>query len=427
MYSVLQKFIALLLFSISIFLSALCLWSGLEHIVLQTPAYTPRGKLTRQKELQYSAADLGVNKKTGTPPSSLHATAACLLDADSGRVLFNKEADKKLPMASTTKIMTCILAIESGKLGETVTFSSYAASMPDVQLNARTGESFLLKDLLYSLMLESHNDTAVAIAEHVGGSVEGFAEKMNQKAEELGLTDTHFVTPNGLDAEGHYTTAKELCLIAAYAIQNPTFCEIIRKKAHSFSSTNKHRSFRVTNHDAFLSSYSGAIGIKTGFTGDAGYCFCGAAKRDGITLISSVLASGWPPHKSYKWVDTRKLMNYGFANYALANMPESPALEKLPIYNGRETLLPLKRSTPAKEKRLLLTGNDTIHIQYELPESINAPIRAGDIIGYENYFLGDSLLQSIPLAAAREIKEADAPYMASLLHHLFFCSALTSS
>lgn len=426
MYSVLQKVISSILFIISIFLSSLCLWNGLEQVVLQTPAFTPRDSLSPQKELHYTAADLGVKGKTGAAPSSLHATAACLLDADSGRILFNKDADKKLPMASTTKIMTCILAIELGNLEDTVTFSSYAASMPDVQLNARTGESFLLKDLLYSLMLESHNDTAVAIAEHIGGSVEGFAEKMNQKAAELGLTSTHFVTPNGLDADEHYTTAKELCLIAAYAIQNPTFCEIIRKKAHSFSSTNKHRSFRVRNHDAFLTSYSGAIGIKTGFTGKAGYCFCGAAKRNGITLISSVLASGWPPHKTYKWVDTRKLMNYGFANFAEATMPDMPALEKLPIYNGRETVLPLKRSTPARETKLLLTGNDTLDIKYELPESINAPIRSGDIVGYENYYLGDTLLQSIPLAAAREIKEADAPYMVSLLFHLYFSTALTS-
>ncbi|MCH5266700.1 MAG: D-alanyl-D-alanine carboxypeptidase [Lachnospiraceae bacterium] len=419
MYSVLQKIIGTILFSVSIFLASVSLWSGLNTMVLQTPAFMPRESIAPQKTVQYHAKELGVTGKGKSTPSSLYANGACLLDADSGRVLFQKNADKKLPMASTTKIMTCIIALEQGNLKDTVTFSSYAASMPDVQLNARSGESFLLKDLLYSLMLESHNDTAVAIAEHIGGSVEGFAEKMNQKAAELGLTNTHFVTPNGLDADGHYTTAKELCLIAAYAVQNETFCKIIRTKSHSFSSKNKRRTFRATNKDAFLTSYSGAIGIKTGFTGDAGYCFCGAARRNGITLISSVLASGWPPHKTYKWADTRKLMNYGFANFTNATLPEAPTLEKLPVYGGQETIMRLKRSKPATETKLLLTGTDTLKIEYDLPESITAPIRAGDIIGYENYYLNDTQLQSVPLAAAHAVREVDPPYMLKLISNLF--------
>ena len=425
MYSFLQKIIATALFAVSIFLSAVSLWSGLDSLVLQAPSFMPRGSITPQEALQFQATELGVTNKGTSSPSSLNAKAACLLDADSGRVLFQKDADKQLPMASTTKIMTCILAIEQGNLEDTVTFSSYAASMPDVQLNARSGESFLLKDLLYSLMLESHNDTAVAIAEHIGGSVEGFAEKMNQKASELGLKNTHFVTPNGLDADGHYTTAKELCLIAAYAIQNETFCKIIRTKSHSFSSKNKHRSYRVNNLDAFLTSYSGAIGIKTGFTGKAGYCFCGAARKNGVTLVSSVLASGWPPHKTYKWVDTRKLMDYGFANYTLAALPESPVLQKLPIYGGQETVIRLKRSKPATETRLLLTSTDILKIEYDLPEGINAPIRAGDIVGYENYYLNDTLLQSVPIASAHAVREIDPPYMLELLSNLFLFRTIT--
>lgn len=311
MYAKLQKIISFSLFLISIGLSSLCFDAGLNKLLVTLPAYSPRSKQIVQQNIQYTARELGVTDTTTKFPSSLNAKAACLIDADSGMVLFAKNADEKLPMASTTKIMTALIALESSDLSDTITFSAHAASMPDVQLNAMSGEQFTLRDLLYSLLLESHNDTAVAIAEHVSGSTEAFADKMNEKAVELGLSSTHFVTPNGLDADEHYTTAKELCLIASYALQNQTFCKIIRTPAHSFANRTNTKQYHVTNHDAFLTNYAGAIGIKTGFTCNAGYCFCGAAKRGDITLISSVLACGWPPHKTYKWTDTKKLMDYG--------------------------------------------------------------------------------------------------------------------
>ena len=358
-------------------------------------------------------------------PSSLNAKAACLIDADSGMVLFAKNADEKLPMASTTKIMTALIALESSDLSDTITFSSHAASMPDVQLNAMSGEQFTLRDLLYSLLLESHNDTAVAIAEHVSGSSEAFADKMNEKAVELGLSSTHFVTPNGLDADEHYTTAKELCLIASYALQNQTFCKIIRTPAHSIANRTNTKQYHVTNHDAFLTNYAGAIGIKTGFTGNAGYCFCGAAKRGDITLISSVLACGWPPHKTYKWTDTKKLMDYGFTNYKLVRLTETPMLQKIPVHGGRSNIMQPRRSVPARATKLLMTSADTLRICYELPHSLKAHIRSGDIIGYENYYLNDTLLQSIPIASSSKIKEADAPYVARLLYQLYCITAIS--
>ena len=160
-------------------------------------------------------------------------------------------------------------------------------------------------------MLESHNDTAVAIAEHIGGSVENFAKLMNEKAKLLGCRNTNFVTPNGLDQKEHYTTAAELCAIASYAIENKTFLKIIKTASHAFKDCTGKKRYQARSHNLFLSSYAGAFGIKTGFTGNAGYCFCGAAKRNGTTLVSTVLASGFPPHKTYKWTDTKKLMDYG--------------------------------------------------------------------------------------------------------------------
>lgn len=425
MYSILQKIICSLLLSVSILLSGLALWNALHSILAAQPPFTTEENISvaKPQDVHYTASELGVGEMNAKLPDGLHAKAACLIDADSERVLFGKAEDEPLPMASTTKIMTCILALEQGNLADEVTFSSYAASMPDVQLNAQTGESFVLKDLLYSLMLESHNDTAAAIAEHLGGSVQGFAGLMNQKAEELGLVNTHFVTPNGLDDNEHYTTAKELCLIAAYALQNESFREIIRTPSYAFHSLNKNRSFQVRNKDAFLSSYDGAIGIKTGFTGNAGYCFCGAATRNGTTLISSVLACGWPPHKSYKWVDTRKLMDYGFQAFARVNLPDKPVLPAIPILNGTQTELHLNRTVRKELSSLYLTAQDTLNICYDLPDSVSAPVRSGDIIGYEQYFLGETLIYNIPLTAAQEVTAADQSYLRDLLLHLFFCSA----
>ena len=425
MYAKLQKIISFSLFLISIGLSSLCFDAGLNKLLVTLPAYSPRSKQIVQQNIQYTARELGVTDTTTKFPSSLNAKAACLIDADSGMVLFAKNADEKLPMASTTKIMTALIALESSDLSDTITFSSHAASMPDVQLNAMSGEQFTLRDLLYSLLLESHNDTAVAIAEHVSGSTEAFADKMNEKAVELGLSSTHFVTPNGFDADEHYTTAKELCLIASYALQNQTFCKIIRTPAHSFANRTNTKQYHVTNHDAFLTNYAGAIGIKTVFTGNAGYCFCGAAKRGDITLISSVLACGWPPHKTYKWTDTKKLMDYGFTNYKLVRLTETPMLQKIPVHGGRSNIMQPRRSVPARDTKLLMTSADTLRICYELPHSLKAPIRSGDIIGYENYYLNDTLLQSIPIASSSKIKEADAPYVARLLYQLYCITAIS--
>ena len=195
--------------------------------------------------------------------------------------------------------------------------------MPDVQLNIREGEEYKLKDLLYSLMLESHNDSAVAIAEHIGGSVEQFAELMNQKAEDIGCMKTHFITPNGLDAKDehgiHGTTAADLARILRYCIkespEKDTFLTITRTSAYSFTNLAGTRSFTCNNHNAFLNMMDGALTGKTGFTGTAGYCYVGALERDGKLFIVALLGCGWPGNKTYKWADTKKLMNYGLDHY----------------------------------------------------------------------------------------------------------------
>ena len=355
------------------------------------------------------------------PDSSikLYSKSCCLIDAGSGRILYSKDADTPLPMASTTKIMTCILALELGDPDSVVNVSSYAASMPDVQLNICEGEQYILKDLLYSLMLESHNDTAVAIAEHIGGSKEGFAQLMNNKASELGLSSTHFVTPNGLDAEGHYTTARELCLITAYAINNPEFLKIISTDSYTFTDVSKKRTFSVYNHDSFLKMYDGALGVKTGFTGDAGYCFAGAARRGDITLTSAVLACGWPPHKSYKWSDTTALMDYGFNNFnyytllsgTYSSNEASDAIKLNPvIVTNEHGMSPgSKKSVNIKfdaECSVLLCSDDNARLTLNIPKQINLPVAEGEIIGTASLYVNDEIINEYPVYSSESVENA---------------------
>lgn len=328
----------------------------------------------------------------------LNARYALLMDASNRRVLFEKSGYEQVPMASTTKIMTLLVTLENADLNDIVTVSSYAASMPDVQLGIRKDEQYRLSDLVYSLMLESHNDTAVAIAEHVGGSVEGFADMMNEKAKELGAYQTHFVTPNGLDAPEHYTTAYDLALIASYAIENKTFCDIIKTPSHTFYEQGGKRSFTVNNKDRFLTSYEGAIGIKTGFTGNAGYCFVGAVERDEKQFVSVVLASGWPPHKNYKWQDTEKMMNYGMNGYEEKEILASgTSFQQLAVENSVEEM-PV---TPyAKDSvSLLLNKNENVTFDINLPKCLNAPVKKDEAIGQITIKIDDKVYKVLPLYA----------------------------
>ncbi len=416
-----QKIVSSLIYSIAIFLLSVSCMSNNVTYLTNLPFYQEYVQ-TPYKDRTITAKSLKI-QKAAKKPTGMYAKAYCLIDADSNRILCSKDADSKLPMASTTKIMTCIVALENSSKNEIVKVSDYAASMPDVQLNMVSGDKFYLKDLLYSLMLESHNDTAVAIAEHIGGSVEGFAQLMNEKALEIGCKKTHFVTPNGLDNKEHYTTAYELCLIASYAIQNKNFLHIINTASHSFTNCDKTRSYSVNNKDAFLRTYKGSFGIKTGFTGNAGYCFCGAARRNGITLISSVLACGWPPDKSRKWSDTKKLMDYGFNAYQIVNIAPDTPLPDQKVTGGQSKKVPLKR-TSTKDFSILMSQNDTLTIRYDIPKSLSAPVRQGDIIGYENYFINNKLYCQFPIAAASQIPTADFSYFKNMMYHLFFMKKL---
>jgi D-alanyl-D-alanine carboxypeptidase (penicillin-binding protein 5/6) len=330
--------------------------------------------------------------------------SSLLLDAANNRVLYEENGFNRMPMASTTKIMTCIVTLENADLNGVVNVSSYAAGMPDVQLNIKKGDQFYLRDLLYSLMLESHNDVAVAIAEYVGGSVEGFATMMNDKARSLGCYDTNFITPNGLDAQGHYTTARDLAVIASYAVKNEQFLAITNTASHSFEEIRRGKKYTVTNKNRFLYMMEGAIGVKTGFTGDAGYCFVGAIKRIDRTLVSVVLGCGWPPHKSYKWSDTKELMTYGVKYYKEKQIFQDVELDPILVKDGQKRYETIDMQG---DLTLLMRDDEKVRIEYDIPKALPAPVKANSIVGYAKYYIGDMLYAQIPIYATQDIKKVN--------------------
>ena len=393
----------------------------------------------------------------------LYAAAAVLMDADSGRVLYGKNEDAVMAMASTTKIMTCIVVLETVSQDDILTVSAYAASMPKVKLYIQKGEQYTVRDLLHSLMLESHNDSAVALAEYVGKrflaselqekdtadytaeeskmAMAAFAARMNQKAAELGCGNTWFITPNGLDAteiivqedgstvqKEHCTTARELARILSYCIRESpcrdAFLEITRTGSYSFSSNG--RSFSCNNHNAFLSMMEGALTGKTGFTNKAGYCYVGALERDGRTFVVALLACGWPNNKTYKWSDTRKLMQYGMDNYFYRSFLEKGVafdeslLKPIPVQNGQTARLGAEAFVAARLAEdvnggknldgLLMRADENISVQYTIEESLTAPVAENMPIGSVVYKVGDTVYRTETIVTAEEKGAVDSEW-----------------
>lgn len=385
--------------------------------------------------------------------SELYARSAVLMDADSGRVLFGKDDEHPMPMASTTKIMTCIVTLENADLDDVVQVSAYAAKMPDVQLNINQGEYYKLGDLLHSLMLESHNDSAVAIAEHVGGSVEGFAKMMNEKAVSIGCKDTYFITPNGLDASEtvtkkdgssetkiHSTTASDLARILRYCIsgspKKEEFLKITRTGGHSFHNLKKKgdgsfvpdaRSFSCVNHNAFLHMMDGALTGKTGFTGNAGYCYVGALKQGDRTFVIALLACGWPNNKTYKWKDARKLFQYGIDHYQKKDITDCDyKLQPVPVENGAGTdrlvrtqmqMQPKVKQTPVT---MLLADSDQVEIRAKIPKKLTAPVKKGSRIGSLDYYVNGEPAARMPVYASEYIGKRTLAWYFQLVVRRYF-------
>ncbi len=355
----------------------------------------------------------------------LYAQAAVLMDADSGRVLYGKNEKDILPMASTTKIMTCILALEYGNVDEIVEASAYAASMPKVKLYVKQGERYRLGDLLYSLMLESHNDSAVVIAEAVGGSVEGFAAMMNQKARDIGCYDTYFITPNGLDAvvndsgRVHSTTAADLAKIMAYCVTDSPareqFLEITRTIGYDFTDADGKRSFHCNNHNAFLNMMEEALSGKTGFTNNAGYCYVGAVESEGRIFTVALLACGWPNNRNYKWSDMKQLAAYGMERYQYRDIYEERQFQDIKVEEGIDSGsgMPYEdayvsvKIDDREEKSIpyLLSEKDKVEVRTKVADVLTAPVSEHEEVGAVSYYLNGTLVKRYPVVTQGAVEE----------------------
>ena len=388
----------------------------------------------------FSSPYVKAEEETKEDIIELYARSAVLMDGDSGRVLYGKDENTQMPMASTTKIMTCIVALENARTDLVCTVSGNASAQPKVKLGMIKEDTFYLKDLLYSLMLESHNDTAVCIAENIGGSVEGSADLMNAKAKEIGCENTYYITPNGLDGEdengAHHTTAKELALVMRYCLtQSPMteeFLEITRTASYTFTNVKGDRSYGCTNHNALLSILEGALSGKTGFTSKAGYCYVGAVERDGKLLIVSLLACGWPNNKGYKWVDTKKLVRYGLENYESREIVDkSITTDAVRITDGQQdyvrTLIDWEYKNAGEmylneaEKNEKMTGNrnessdgtvllrksEQIEKQITMENALLAPVSSGTQVGTVQFLVDGEVYASYPILTAEAVERRD--------------------
>ena len=367
-------------------------------------------------------------------PSELHALSAVLMDGDSGRVLYEKDGKTPLANASTTKVLTWIVALESSPGDDYVQVSQNAASQPEVRLGLQKGEQYYLEDLLYSLMLKSHNDTAVAIAEHCGGTVEGFARMLNRKAKQIGCKDTYFITPNGLDAQDengkHHTTAEDLALIMRYAIKNKTFLHISQTRDYTFSEITGKRTFSVHNANALLDMMDGVLAGKTGYTSQAGYCYVCAWEEEGKTFVVSLLGCGWPNHKTYKWSDTKKLLSYGAYNYDYETYWQEPHTSKILVTDGVENMQNIGEkvylrgkcsvTSEDREKEILLKKGEAVTCKTEIPQKVSAPVLKGEKLGRIAYYLDGKLIASYPVYAERSVEKISFKWYTEKVFHDFF-------
>lgn len=367
-------------------------------------------------------------------PSELHALSAVLMDGDSGRVLYEKDGKTPLANASTTKVLTCIVALESSPGDDYVQVSRNAASQPEVRLGLQKGEQYYLEDLLYSLMLKSHNDTAVAIAEHCGGTVEGFARMLNRKAKQIGCKDTYFITPNGLDAQDengkHHTTAEDLALIMRYAIKNKTFLHISQTRDYTFSEITGKRTFSVHNANALLDMMDGVLAGKTGYTSQAGYCYVCAWEEEGKIFVVSLLGCGWPNHKTYKWSDTKKLLSYGAYNYDYETYWQEPHTSKILVTDGVENMQNIGEkvylrgkcsvTSEDREKEILLKKGEAVTCKTEIPQKVSAPVLKGEKLGRIAYYLDGKLIDFYPVYAERSVEKISFKWYTEKVFHDFF-------
>ena len=332
-------------------------------------------------------------------PIDTCARSAILMERHTGRVLFSHNIGEALPMASTTKVMTALMAIEYGHLDEVVTVGRNAYGVPGTSIYLDLGEQIPLRDLLYGLMLASGNDAAVAIAEHISGDTASFCQQMTQRAAELGCTDTVFVNPNGLPVSGHHTTAKDLALIAREAMSHTLFREIVSTQRASIPWAGRSYSRILNNKNRLLSTYAGATGIKTGYTKAAGRCLVFGAERGGLEVIGVVLnCSDW-------FNEAARLMDLGFERYEMFEMfSEGETVRHLPVLNGQQQTACI---AAAKALRAPVWKGTVPDVEVNLPDTIEAGTGAGTAVGEARLIEDGVVLASTPLIVSETIPQRD--------------------
>lgn len=326
--------------------------------------------------------------------------AAALIDARNGQFLYEKNPSQQLYPASTTKILTAVIALENSRLDDMVTITAEACNIEGSAVGLLEGEQIMMEDLLYALMLNSGNDTAVAIAIHVAGSVAGFTELMNQKAAKLGAVDSHFANPHGLTDPDHYTTAHDMALISSYAMQNPAFREIVVTKTANIDREDPLAQTYLENHNRLLWNYEGTIGVKNGYTDAARQCLVSAANRNDRELLAVVLKT----EGENIWTDSKALLDYGFDNYKNVCLTEAGknagevairfgAAESVPVLTGCS----LNYNFANDE-------NADFRPEVQLAASVTAPVKAGAKLGEVVYFAGDREIGRVDLIAQEQVE-----------------------
>lgn len=356
----------------------------------------------------------------------LNARAAVIYDRKTKEIIWGKNENEKKAMASTTKIMTAIVVLEKGNLSDVVTISKKAANTGGSRLKINTNDKISVLDLLYGLMLRSGNDAAVALAEYVGGSIEGFAKLMNKKAIEIGLKNTHFVTPHGLDNIEHYTTAYELAVLTDYAMQNEKFSKIVNTKNTTISINGVARNIYNTNE--LLGTLNGVNGVKTGFTNNAGRCLVTSCTRNGNQIITVVLGCD---AKKYRTSDSIKLIEYAFKNYTRVNIEEKVKIEfeKWKQINGKriyiskgeksDVNLELKEITK-KEIPVKIGEENNIQVEINAIYEYEAPLEKQSKIGNILIKKDGEIIESVDIVSLERVEKKNTlTYLKELIAAIF--------
>ncbi len=322
------------------------------------------------------------------------AKAAILINGDTGEVIYEYNADSRLPMASTTKIMTSLLLCEMGNLEEQITVTAEMLRVEGSSMGLLAGDTVTLEGLLYGMMLSSGNDAANVTAYTLGGTVDRFVKMMNDRAAQLGLDNTHFETPSGLDGDEHYSSARDLANLARFAMRNEEFSKAASSKSATLEYGNPPYKRTLSNHNRLLKTFDGAVGVKTGFTKKSGRCLVSAAKRDGRFVIAVTLSD------PDDWADHKALLEYGLKKTNLKEFVPKKKSFNIPVINGEKNL-----DAVIEPMSVGISGDGEINCQIFLPKFLYAPIKTGDEIGKVNYLLNGEVIATSLIYSKEEISE----------------------